>query len=497
MTVPHLWSEEAFAQIWESAEADRPAGRTIASLYYEAKRNGWIDPSAPARAETLGDIHNGWRYAQRYRGTLIHENATGKWRRYSDGIWRSCDTGEHIAAAKDMVEDLLMDAGAKFAANPTEANRAAHSQAVRVHRSAQRIYATIDMAAAEPGMSVADPAAFDANPYLLGIEGGTIDLKSGQWLPASPDHRISKCVGVRYDPKAKCPRFERFLADILGNRDEVLFLQRFAGYTLTGSVDEEAFLFMQGAGANGKSVLANILAGVLGDYAVTVGSELLAVTKNESEVARFKVKLRGARMVLVNEVGQNDTFNDQRVKEIVSREAISGRYLYGEAFDFMPTHKLWVRGNHRPAVLDSGDGMWRRLILLAFLRQFDLDQRVRNLDQQILEEEGSGILNWCIAGCLEWQKHGLGIPSSVQRETAQYRNDTDVIGDWVERDCLVEPGLRCSISTIYASYRGYLDSVGMVPKSQPAFVRMMGTRGHRRLSSNGKSYLTGIDLDDL
>ena len=133
--------------------------------------------------------------------------------------------------------------------------------------------------------------------------------------------------------------------------------------------------------------------------------------------------------------GQSDTFDDQRVKEIVSREAISGRYLYGEAFDFMPTHKLWVRGNHRPAVLDSGDGMWRRLILLPFDRQFAPDQRVRDLDRQLLEEEGSGILNWCIAGCLEWQKHGLGIPTTISRETAQYRDDTDVVGEWIATEC--------------------------------------------------------------
>lgn len=300
---------------------------------------------------------------------------------------------------------------------------------------------------------------------------------------------------MSYDPKAACPRWETFLSDILASEEEVRFLQRFAGYTLTGLVDEEVFLFMQGSGANGKSVMANVLSKVLGDYAVTVGSELLAVTKNESEANRYKVRLRGARLASVNEVGQNDTFNDQRVKEIVSREAISARMLYGEAFDYFPSHKLWVRGNHRPAILDSGDGMWRRVILLLFQRHFSPNERVSDLDRQLLAEEGSGILNWCIAGCLQWQKYRLSVPSSIARETAQYRDDTDVVGDWIATECERRRDLRCSVSTIFASYQNYCVRIGMNPKSQPAFVRMMGTKGYRRKTSNGKPYLEGIDVN--
>ena len=495
MTAPQLWSDEAFAGIWQSANASRPGGRTIASIYYVAKRNGWIDPIAPTQADTLGDVANGRRFAARYRHTLIYDRASKLWREYDNGIWRPCDTGQHVAAAKAVADEIVSETVAAFQADPSDKARAALNQAVRVHRSSQRVEAMIQMAAAEPGMSVADPSAFDANPYLLGVEGGAIDLRTGRLLPPSPAHRISKCVGVRYDPAASCPRFDQFLSDILETEGEVGFVQRFAGYTLTGSVDEEAFLFMQGAGANGKSVLANILSGVLGDYAVTVGAELLAVTKNESEANRFKVRLRGVRMAMVNEVGQNDTFNDQRVKEIVSREAIPARHLYGEAFDFTPSHKIWIRGNHRPAVLDSGDGMWRRLILLVFGRQFDPDERVRDLDRQLLNEEGSGILNWLIAGCLAWQRDGLGIPASIQRETAQYRDDTDVLGDWITTECEVQPGLRGNLATLYESYARSCASAGIRARSKPTFSRAMTTRGYKRHASNGKAYLSGIDVN--
>lgn len=490
----HLWSESEFSAIWRSADAAREGGRTVRSIYYAAARNGWIDPNAVTCAETLGDIDNGRRFAVGNRDCLIFDRATGKWREYVQGIWRLCETGQEVAAAKAVAEANLREAGQNLFSSPSDASKAAYGQALKVHRSAPRIAALIEMAKAEPGMSVADPTTFDRDPFLLGVAGGAIDLRSGKWLSPSPALMLSKCVGVRYDASATCPRWEAFVHDTLANDDEVSFLQRFAGYSLTGSVDEEVFVFMQGAGANGKSVMANVLSGVLGDYAVTVGSELLAVTKHESEVARLKVRLRGARMAMVNEVAQSDTFNDQRIKEIVSREAISSRYLYGEAFDFFPTHKLWVRGNHRPAILDSGDGMWRRIILLPFARQFSTEERVRNLDRQLLQDEGSGILNWCIAGCLQWRKVGLQVPPSILRETAQYRDDTDVVGEWIASECDVRSNTRCHVALIFASYRDFHMRLGMTPKTQPAFVRMMSSKGFRRTTSNGHSYLTGIDL---
>ena len=138
--------------------------------------------------------------------------------------------------------------------------------------------------------------------------------------------------------------------------------------------------------------------------------------------------------------------------------------------------------------------MWRRLILLLFGRQFAPEERVRDLDRQLLEAEGSGILNWLIAGALEWQKIGLKEPPSVLQETAMYRDDTDVIGDWLATECIVQASARCAVATIFASYQNHFATLGMTPMARPAFVRMMGTRGFRRIKSNGNAYLAGIDV---
>ena len=498
-TAPHRWSEDAFENIWNSADAGRDHGRGPGSIFHQAKQAGWIDPKVRNHPETLGDVDNGRRYAEANRDHLVFDRASGRWMKYDRGIWSPCQAGEEIDAAKRVAESVLTQTAEKLAANPTDANRLAHAQATRVHRNARHIDAMIRMAAAEPGMSVPGPTAFDADPMILGVIDGAIDLKSGKLLPASPRNMISKCAGVRYDPDVTCDEWRRFLRTILPRQEERRFLQTFTGYTMTGLVDEEVMLFMYGSGANGKSVMANILSSVFGTYAITVGTELLAVTKHDSEAARHKSRLPGTRLALANEVGQSDTFNDQRLKEIVSREAISARRLYGEAFNFDPSHTLWIRGNHKPAVLDAGDAMWRRIILLHFAQQIPASQRVRDLDRKLLEREGSGILNWAIRGCLRWQKEGLQIPRSIQRETAQYRGDTDVVGEWIENECEAKAEVRSAIQEIFGSYRAFCNEVGITPKTRPSFVRLMGTKGFRRVRSNGRDYFQGITLkaDDI
>jgi putative DNA primase/helicase len=283
---------------------------------------------------------------------------------------------------------------------------------------------------------------------------------------------------------------------VFGDAEVVSFIKRAAGYTLTGLVDEEKLFFAYGSGANGKSVFANVLGGVLGDYAVTVGSELLARNKHENEAARYKVRLPGARLVLANEVGEGDTWDDQRVKQLVSRDPIPARALYGEAYDFIPSHKIWVRGNHRPGILDAGDGMWRRMVLVGFERQIREEERVSDLDRQLINAERDGILAWMVQGCLEWQQGGLRVPALIANATAGYRKDSDVLGSWIDERCRYAPGERLRLTDAYMHFQWYFKEIGMTAPARPAFVRRMGQRGHQRTRSNGLDFFLDLALRD-
>lgn len=273
-------------------------------------------------------------------------------------------------------------------------------------------------------MGIASPALLDANPLLLGVRNGVVNLRDGSLLVPDPAMHISRQAGASFDREARCPKWLKFLHDVFkGDRELIAFIQRACGYSLTGLMDEEVLFFMWGHGANGKSVFANVLHAVFGDYAVTVRATMLArdAKGNSGEAEREKARLPGARLALINEVGSADVFDDQRVKELVSRERVSARALYAESFEFMPTHTIWIRGNNQPGAMDTSDGFWRRIHLIGFTRQFAEDERVPDLDRQIIDSERDGILAWMIEGCVHWQREKLLAPASVKAARAMAR----------------------------------------------------------------------------
>jgi P4 family phage/plasmid primase-like protien len=495
LSVDGCFTEEGFRLVWNYANANRPGGRTVASIFYEARRKGWIDPK-DAEPDTRGDISNGRRFAQRYHGQLLFMRSQAKWYRWDGNRWAPSD-GEELQAAKRVADDMVTESSLAFTQDPSDTNKRGWALALAVHRNAKRLREMLAMGSSEPGMSVADPTAFDADPLLLGVRNGVVDLRTGRLMAAHPSQLISRQAAASFDPSAECPRFKAFLDRVFGDPEIIAFVQRAAGYSVTGLVDEEKLFFAFGGGANGKSVFANVICDVLGDYAVTVGTELLARTKHEGEAGRYRMRLPGARLALANEVGSGDTWDDKQVKELVSRERIPARALYGEAFDFMPTHKLWIRGNHKPGILDAGNGLWRRFVLIGFEREIPEEERVPDLDRQILDAERDGILRWLIEGCLAWMESGLGIPDSIARTTAEYREDSDVLGAWIAERCQRSPGARLESAKLYVDFHQYIRDAGMVPPPQPVFVRRMGQRGIRHQRSNGVSFLHDLAFRDL
>jgi P4 family phage/plasmid primase-like protien len=479
--------------------ASRPGGVTIATIFHLAKEHGWVEPvevtsGSAGGLDTGGDISNGRRFAAAYRGLLLFCGALKKWLRWDEFRWVWCNIGEPVHLAKRVAEQLVKEAMVEARVSPSDEAKQKFRQAATVHNTERRIHSMVSMAASEPGMQIAHPGELDADPMLLGVRNGVADLRRGTLLAADPKMLITKQVAASLDRHAECPQWEMFLTAVFnGDRDVIDFIQRALGYTLTGLVDEEKIFFMYGHGANGKSVFANVIAGVFGEYAVTVGSELLA-RRDGNEGDRHKAKLPGARLALANEVGSADIWDDQRLKEAASRERIAARHLYGEAFDFMPTHALWIRGNHKPGILDAGDGMWRRIVLIAFKRQFAESERVPDLDRKILEAERDGILRWMLDGCIDWQRGGLRIPAVIAAETAAYRADTDLLGEWIEECCQEDWSERAAIGEAYEKYRGWLAGQGVRQPSRKVFARQMAERGFEVVKSNGTRYFDGVRL---
>ena len=183
----------------------------------------------------------------------------------------------------------------------------------------------------------------DGDPWLLGVQNGVVDLRKGKFLQPLREHLITRCAGTSFDPGAACPNWERFLQTVTNNDPELqTYLQRVAGYVLTGSVQEEVMFMLYGTGRNGKSTYRETIHALMGTYALAADANLLVERKTPGGATEEVARLKGRRFVAVNETSESDQLNESRVKFVTSQDMITARHLYGHLFDFYPSHKTFV-----------------------------------------------------------------------------------------------------------------------------------------------------------
>lgn len=377
------------------------------------------------------------------------------------------------------------------------AAKEAFQSAKDLNAQATRLKAMLQLAASIPGMSVANDADLDTDPWLMGVQNGTLDLRTGELLPPDPAYRITRSAGCAFDPDAQCPQFLEVLNDALGgDSDMIRYFQRMLGHILTGSVREEKLFFWMGKARSGKSLLSNVVVELMGDYAITTSSETFAARRDGGgNQARDDVaRMSGARLISANETSAAQFFDDALIKSLVSTERITARFSYGRPFEFLPTAKIILRGNNQPGVRDASDGFWRRMDVIEFEHQVEESRVVPDLHLRIIGTELPGILNWALAGCLEWQRIGLATPAKVRAAGHQYREDTDVVGQWIEESTTRCTECRTPATELYNNYKQWAQGQGTKPMTHAAFGRELHSRGFKRVRMGTVRGLEGLRL---
>lgn len=366
------------------------------------------------------------------------------------------------------------------------ATPAADRQAVGVS-SAKTVYAVERLARADPRHARrADD--FDADPWELNTPGGVVDLRSGQMRPHSTDDLHTKCTAVA--PSGDCPRFLAFLDQIFGDDAELVdYVQRWAGYSLTGLTREHAFLFAHGPGGNGKSVLLGTIAAALGDYAMTAMADIFTINKHEQHPTHL-ASLRGARMVVVSETEEGRPWAEARLKSLTGGDRISARVMRGDLFEFTPCFKLWIAGNHRPVLRNPDAAMKRRLHLvhMTFV-PVQADQELA----ETLRGELAGILAWAIEGCRWWQSEGLGKPDAVKRASEEYFEEQDRVGLWFDERCVRDPLSTTFSRRLFKDFTRWANERGELAGRESGFSEKLERLAAKKRTKAGVKFI-GIDL---
>lgn len=269
-------------------------------------------------------------------------------------------------------------------------------------------------------------------------------LPHERMVPISGRNRaqyITKMMPAEYVPAATCPRFDAFLARVQPDPEMRACLQRWFGLSMT-ALPIQKFLYCYGMGANGKSLLAGLMRRMLGDYATMVRIESLTGMnrRSGSDATPDLMRLIGARAAITNEPEEGQRLQEQKVKEMTGGDEMLVRNLHSDFVAFTPYFKLTFTGNHKLEIRGTDDGIWRRPLLFPFDVQIPEAERDEKLGDKLFDEERSGILNWMIAGLLDYLEGGLQEPAQVLQATEEYRKDSDPVGDFLATGCEIDGG---------------------------------------------------------
>jgi putative DNA primase/helicase len=355
---------------------------------------------------------------------------------------------------------------------------------VRQTGTAHGIDAMLKLVRSEPGIPVA-PGDLDTDPWLLNCKNGTLNLRTGTLSAHDPQQLITKLCPVEYHLGADCPTWLKAVDEIfMGRASLVEYLRRFFGYCLSGSVIEQILAIFYGVGANGKSTIIDAVLDLLGeDYAIKAPTELLMVKRGQSHPTE-QADLHGKRFIACVETDRGRRLAESLVKEITGGDKIRARRMREDFWQFNATHKIVLACNDRPLVRGTDHAIWRRLRLVPFDRVFRPDEQDKHLGAK-LRKELPGILGWCVGGCLDWQRHGLGTPEEVAAATSNYQIEQDQIGRFLEECCTIGPEFRARASALFNKYLQWSGDKNM---TQTAFGPELQNRGFQRVVSNGVWY---------
>jgi putative DNA primase/helicase len=359
---------------------------------------------------------------------------------------------------------------------------------------AQKLKAMIELAGSQAGIA-ATPQVFDSDPYLLGVLNGVVDLRSGKFRPGRQDDFLTKRAGTEFVEGATCPIWEAFLRDIFAGDEALLtFFQNAIGYSLSGLTSEQVLFFLHGSGQNGKSTSTETVLALMGDYGQKAPAKLFVTGQNGNEPEKEIARLVGVRFVVGSEIEEGSRFAESRVKDLTGQDTLTGRFIYGSPFDFKPTHKLFIYGNHKPDIRGTDKGIWRRMLLMPFLVEIEASKKDRQLPSKLLAEL-PGILLWAIEGFLRWQRDGLQVPASVRQATNEYQGEEDELGEFIAERCALGPDEKVRKDCLLQDYLSWAAMRGTrVPLKAKAFTKNIRSRTGVTEGKSGVTLWLGISL---
>ena len=290
------------------------------------------------------------------------------------------------------------------------------------------------------------------------------------------------------------PDLESFLNTIFEGNDEIIdFLQRSVGYSLSASTSERIFFILVGKGANGKSTFLRTMLQLMGDYGTTLPMQTLMEQGSGGSQTNDLASLHAKRFVAASEGEASQKLAESKIKWITGGDRIKCRYLYKDFFEFDPHFKLRLATNNLPAVSGSDDAVWARIRVVEFPVCIPPERQDKELSEKLMKEL-PGVLNWGLEGYHQWKEKGLCPPVQVTNATKSYRDENDIVQQWLNACCVPIANQETPMKALYESYCGWCQQSGFEPKPSAVFGKELTRKGFEILKRRDGNCRRGIAL---
>ena len=383
-----------------------------------------------ANAPPFTDLGNAERFVREHSGYVIYCIDQRRWYCWDGNRWKP-DLATVQQRAKETTRNMLTEA------SYSEEHRSALNKWQRQSESHCKQKAMIELAAFEPKL-VKQSTDLDRHLHLFNAADGTIDLHTGEVKVPDRSDLITCISDAHAKPDNGCPKWTRFISEVmLDDEKQIDYLQRLCGYMMSGNRNEQIIIYLQGDGANGKSVFIDVLSHVFGDYAGSISARAL-IDRANGAIPSDIAAIAGKRLVTMSEFPERTYINTTTVKAITGGDKVTARHLYKDWFEFKPQFQLLCAMNELPKVFENDEAYLRRVRIIPFRRVFDGTEIDRNLSDK-LKAEADGILQWCLEGARRYKKQGLESTSLMVEVLEEYRRKSDPVAEFV-RLCVVRKG---------------------------------------------------------
>ena len=335
----------------------------------------------------------------------------------------------------------------------------------------------------------------DTDDYLLNTASGVLDLKNGKILKWDKEFYMSKYINIELDKKVP-ERFVKFMNDIYqGNVELIKYVCNIFAYCLTGDIGEQEMYFFVGDGANGKSVLFELMNKILQDYSRTASADLLLDKAVQTNCKSELALLKGVRCIFLTELDPNQKLKMSMIKNMTGGNEVVACFKYKNEFTYHPKYKVMLATNHMPHINEDDNGSWRRVKKIDHLRVFTKDEQDKRLIDKLYDERGA-ILNLLFHLCPVVIKDGLKAPNCVEMSVNTFRSSEDILAKWLmENTEKTSEGAFANV--LFENFRQYClennEQYWYKNATTTWFGRRLGNK-FEKITNNGKKYYIGVKL---